>query len=151
MSPRTPPTENSERTAPFRSASSLSGPAGKAATIPPKVSHSDDAVELKNMEASRDDAKDSVPIEEDIMQLARLGEVVAVKKLFDSRKFVANYRDEEGITPLHVRHLPPHSLELASTLYSEWRPDNHASLENSGLQSTINMPCASSYWILVPM
>ncbi len=44
----------------------------------------------------------SVPLEEDIMQLARLGEIKAIQKLFDSGKFDATYKDEQGITPLHV-------------------------------------------------
>jgi len=43
-----------------------------------------------------------LPIEEDIMQLARLGEVGAIQKLFESGNFDASYRDEQGITPLHV-------------------------------------------------
>ncbi|KAF2094093.1 palmitoyltransferas-like protein akr1 [Rhizodiscina lignyota] len=42
-----------------------------------------------------------LPIEEDIMQLARLGEIGAIQKLFDSGKFDATYRDDQGITPLH--------------------------------------------------
>jgi hypothetical protein len=45
-----------------------------------------------------------LPIEDDIMQLARLGEIKAIQKLFDSGKFSATYTDEQGITPLHVRH-----------------------------------------------
>ncbi len=44
----------------------------------------------------------ALPIEEDIMQLARLGEVGAIQKLFESGNFDASYRDEQGITPLHV-------------------------------------------------
>jgi hypothetical protein len=56
-------------------------------------------VELDDMAS----AKPSLPIEEDIMQLARLGEIGAIQKLFDSGKFDANYADEQGITPLHVR------------------------------------------------
>lgn len=49
------------------------------------------------------DNKPSLPVEEDIMQLARLGEIGAIQKLFDSGKFDATYTDEQGITPLHVR------------------------------------------------
>ena len=49
------------------------------------------------------DKKPSLPVEEDIMQLARLGEIGAIQKLFDSGKFDATYTDEQGITPLHVR------------------------------------------------
>ena len=56
-------------------------------------------VELNEMPPS----KPSLPVEEDIMQLARLGEIGAIQKLFDSGKFDANSADEQGITPLHVR------------------------------------------------
>ena len=49
------------------------------------------------------DKKPSLPVEEDIMQLARLGEIGAIQKLFDTGKFDATYTDEQGITPLHVR------------------------------------------------
>ena len=48
------------------------------------------------------DNKPSLPVEEDIMQLARLGEIAAIQKLFDGGKFDATYKDEQGITPLHV-------------------------------------------------
>jgi hypothetical protein len=48
------------------------------------------------------DNKPSLPVEEDIMQLARLGEIGAIQKLFDTGKFDATYKDEQGITPLHV-------------------------------------------------
>jgi hypothetical protein len=48
------------------------------------------------------DKSPSVPVEEDIMQLARLGEIGAIQKLFDSGKFDATFKDEQGITPLHV-------------------------------------------------
>lgn len=61
-------------------------------------------VELDDMAS----AMPSLPIEEDIMQLARLGEIGAIQKLFDSKKFAATYTDEQGITPLHVRaEFPP--------------------------------------------
>jgi hypothetical protein len=48
------------------------------------------------------DKSPSMPVEEDIMQLARLGEIGAMQKLFDSGKFDATFKDEQGITPLHV-------------------------------------------------
>lgn len=58
----------------------------------------------------------SLPIEEDVMQLARLGEIGAIQKLFDTGKCDATYRDEQGITPLHVRALrPPPSSARALT------------------------------------
>lgn len=45
----------------------------------------------------------SAPLEGDIMQCARLGEIALLQKMFESGKFTARYKDEEGITPLHVR------------------------------------------------
>ncbi|XP_014553052.1 hypothetical protein COCVIDRAFT_108672 [Bipolaris victoriae FI3] len=53
--------------------------------------------ELENMA----DKKPTLPVEEDLMQLARLGEIGAIQKLFDSGKYDATYKDEQGITPLH--------------------------------------------------
>ncbi|KAF2475727.1 uncharacterized protein BDR25DRAFT_322214 [Lindgomyces ingoldianus] len=54
-------------------------------------------VELEDMA----DKKPALPIEEDIMQLSRLGELAAIQKLFESGKHDATYADEQGITPLH--------------------------------------------------
>lgn len=48
-------------------------------------------------------AEDKLPLLEDVMQLARLGEIGPIQKLFDDGKYDANFKDEEGITPLHVR------------------------------------------------
>ena len=50
-----------------------------------------------------------LPLLEDIMQLARIGDVEAVRPLLQSGKFTADYADKEGITPLHVR-TPPRLL-----------------------------------------
>jgi hypothetical protein len=45
------------------------------------------------------------PLLEDVMQLARLGEIELIQKLFENGKIGADFRDKEGITPLHVgRH-----------------------------------------------
>ena len=49
------------------------------------------------------DKQPSLPVEEDMRQLARLGEIGAIQKLFDTGKFDATFTDEQGITPLHVR------------------------------------------------
>ncbi|KAI9675367.1 MAG: palmitoyltransferase akr1 [Caeruleum heppii] len=54
-------------------------------------------VELNNIPA----ATSGPPLEEDIMQLARLGEVAAIRTLFEKGRFTAQHTDEEGITPLH--------------------------------------------------
>lgn len=76
---------------------------GKASAAPPQSTT--DGVELKNITAGiggGEAARPALPIESDIMQLARLGEIGAMQKLFDTKKFNAKYKDEEGITPLHV-------------------------------------------------
>ncbi|KAL8903212.1 MAG: hypothetical protein Q9207_004078 [Kuettlingeria erythrocarpa] len=54
-------------------------------------------MDVDSMEAS--EAK--LPLHEDIMQLARLGEVAPIRKLFDEGKYKANHTDSENITPLH--------------------------------------------------
>lgn len=70
----------------------------KASIVPPKVS----ANEMMELER-RSPSEDKLPLHEDIMQLARLGEIEPVKQLFEDGKFDAQYQDGEGITPLHVR------------------------------------------------
>ena len=70
---------------------------GKPSVASPKES-STGHVELDDVQG----AQTTVPIQEDIMQLARLGEVAAIQALFDSGKFDSSYKDEQGITPLHV-------------------------------------------------
>ena len=50
--------------------------------------------------------------EPDVMQLARVGDIPAMQKLFDAGDIDATYADNEGITPLHVRlgpHTPSHT------------------------------------------
>lgn len=71
---------------------------GKASAAAPKLSGSDDKVEMKNILSSGPDAQ----LDEDIMQLARLGNIPAIQKLFEAEKFHPTYCDAEGITPLHV-------------------------------------------------
>lgn len=83
---------------------------GKASAAPPKIT-SENAVELNKMAASEDKS----PLHEDIMQLARLGEIGPIQTLFETGKFNAKYKDQEGITPLHV------SQDLASSMGSAYR------------------------------
>jgi ankyrin repeat protein len=45
----------------------------------------------------------SLPLVEDIMQCARIGALEHIQKMLQSGKHDAKYKDEEGITPLHVR------------------------------------------------
>ena len=59
-------------------------------------------VELSNVQNGSANLP-AIALEEDIMQCARLGEVGLIQKMFDSGKFNAQYKDAEGITPLHVR------------------------------------------------
>lgn len=73
------------------------GPNGKGAVAVPKLSD-DDHVEMEEILASGTPANP----DEDIMQLARLGDVQGMEKLLDSGKFEGTYADAEGITPLHV-------------------------------------------------
>jgi len=54
----------------------------------------------------------NVPLEDDIMQLARLGDIGAIQKLFQSGKSDSTYKDDQGVTPLHV------SWVYGSRLYS---------------------------------
>jgi hypothetical protein len=70
-----------------------------AASASPDSNHAQHAHELDNMA----DKKPSLPVEADVMQLARLGEIGPIQKLFDSGACDATYTDEQGITPLHVR------------------------------------------------
>jgi hypothetical protein len=76
---------------------SPSMPNGKATAAAPKLSD-DDHVELSDILP----AGPALTPEEDIMQLARLGDIPAIERLYDSGKYDASYCDEEGITPLHV-------------------------------------------------
>lgn len=88
-----------------RNPSSTSLATGKASAAPPKLSTRENELELKDIkpdDGNSNNPKPSLPVEEDIMQLSRLGEIGAIQKLFESGKFNARYTDEEGITPLHV-------------------------------------------------
>lgn len=57
-----------------------------------------DHVELSDLDSS----PPQLPVEQDLMQLARLGELRGIQKLFDSGRYNAKSTDEQGITALHV-------------------------------------------------
>nr|POE87787.1 trichodiene oxygenase [Quercus suber] len=61
-----------------------------------------DKVELSDLDAS----PPPLPVEQDLMQLARLGELRSIQKLFDSGRFTARSTDEQGIqnTSQHFPH-----------------------------------------------
>ena len=73
-------------------------PDGKSTAAPPQVIKDGDLelADIHNTEAK-------LPLHEDVMQLARLGEIGPVQKLFQEGKIRGDFHDEEGITPLHVR------------------------------------------------
>lgn len=66
-------------------------PPSKSETATPKLNNE---VELGNMPAD--------PAQNDIMQMARVGDIAGVEKLFETGDYDATYTDDEGITPLHV-------------------------------------------------
>lgn len=121
-----PPTNTTRNTT---SSTGMPGPGPKAAAVATKLSD-DDHVELADMLPT---APEQSP-EDDIMQLARIGDVPGIEKLYDSGKFEPTYCDGEGITPLHVWCCN----SLAATLLTRY----------SGRLSTTNMPCANSSYKL---
>ena len=70
-------------------------PSSKGAAAAPKVDNSE--VELGSLQG------DAAANQNDVMHLARIGDVPAMEKLFEAGEFDATYSDDEGITPLHVR------------------------------------------------
>ncbi|KAJ9660771.1 palmitoyltransferase akr1 [Neophaeococcomyces mojaviensis] len=79
------------------SAQRLAAPPSKAATASPKVTPEE--VELSNVQNGS--TAPPVPLEEDIMQCARIGALEHIQNMVQSGKYKANYQDDEGITPLH--------------------------------------------------
>lgn len=74
----------------------------------PRLEHSSQASDeskdgLAKVELSDLDSNPprQLAVEQDLMQLARLGELRSIQKLFDSGKFTPRSTDEQGITPLH--------------------------------------------------
>ncbi len=81
---------------------------GKGSTLAPQLSVSAGNLELKNMSTS----ETAMAEDHDMMQLARVGDVETMRKLFDDGLFSPDYCDEEDITPLHVRFLGCDVVEL---------------------------------------
>jgi hypothetical protein len=61
----------------------------KSEAVPPQVN-------MAGVEANK------APLLEDVMQLARLGDIEPMRRLFEQGKSSADFKDSEGITPLHV-------------------------------------------------
>lgn len=66
-------------------------PPSKSGTATPKLNNE---MELGNLPGDA--------AQNDIMQMARIGDIAGMEKLFESADYDATYTDEEGITPLHV-------------------------------------------------
>jgi len=65
----------------------------------PKVTSEDVELEaVRNGQAP----STTVPLEEDIMQCARIGALEHLQNMIQSGKYDAKYHDDEGVTPLHV-------------------------------------------------
>ncbi|KAK7923328.1 hypothetical protein PG985_007399 [Apiospora marii] len=71
-------------------------PAAKATAATPKVNA--EGVEMGSMQQGN---ANTPPSEPQIMQLARVGDIPAMEKLFEQKDFDATFTDDEGITPLH--------------------------------------------------
>lgn len=80
-------------------------PSSKGPAVAPKLNSQE--MEMGNLPSG-----DPPPSEPDIMQIARVGDIIAMEKLFDSSDFDATYTDDEGITPLHVCAGPRVSLSV---------------------------------------
>ena len=73
----------------------------KGSAVPPiTVTSSEDHVEMRDMMAS--EAPPRIPLEDDIMKLVVLGDEKGIRDLLASGKVGADWRDEDGTTPLHV-------------------------------------------------
>ena len=80
----------------------MSVPSAQRTTAPPPKAGSkavNEDVELSNVHNVSSEL--SVPLEEDIMQCSRIGALEHIQKMIESGKYKANYKDDEGITPLH--------------------------------------------------
>ncbi|KAL8655108.1 MAG: hypothetical protein Q9210_001088 [Variospora velana] len=109
-------------------------PRGKASPASPA---SPQVTAIAQMELdNRDPSESKLPLHEDVMQLARLGEIGPIQKLFDEGKYKANHMDAENITPLHVRldsictpPFPPKDKSRQMLRLSQWAAiNNHYAL-----------------------
>lgn len=85
-------------------------PAAKGGAATPKLNSQD-------MEMGDLPGGNAAAAQPDIMQLARVGDIGAMEKLFESSEYDATYTDDEGITPLHVCNracLPSYETGIAN-------------------------------------
>jgi palmitoyltransferase ZDHHC13/17 len=75
-----------------------------SSTAPPQKSTAKPGSSTNDVELStvlNDAPVESLPLEEDVMQCARIGALEHIQKMMESKKVDPKYTDEEGITPLH--------------------------------------------------
>lgn len=101
--------DQKENTNPNINPATIMTGSAKTAAASPKLS-ADEHVEMSDLPGPSQG--------EDIMQLARVGDILGIQKLFDSGTYDAQYSDDEGITPLHV-FVPPRN-------HIEWHADPSA-------------------------
>lgn len=73
-------------------------------TPPPKGPASSPRVTSEDLELSNvqnGSAEPQMPLEDDIMQCARIGALEHIQAMFAKGKYNSKYKDDEGITPLH--------------------------------------------------
>jgi len=116
---------------PSRAPSTSPPTESKESTMANGKTAEDGSHELENV-------KPQLPIEQDLMGLARLGELRSIQKLFDTGKYNAKSADDQGITALHVR-------SHTGVLSEIWTKPVH-----SGLPSTDTTRCATSCYKPVP-
>ena len=112
-------------------------PTSKSGAATPKLNNEVEMGELQN---------ESAPV--DIMQIARVGYIAAMEKMFEKGGYDATYTDEEGITPLHVRALFYPRTSAASAKLDLGL--TKLFLNPSGRPSTTSTPCAGSLSSRVP-
>ena len=101
-------------------------PNGKASVASPKM-----AEDVSQELGVTDESEQKLPLHEDIMQLARLGEIAPIQKLLEAGKYAADYKDEERITPLHVSHPPEICMYEIGLGVHQWAAiNNHYGLCN---------------------
>lgn len=89
--------QNHNGTGPVAKGNAPIQPASKGDTAAPKLNSEVEMGTLPNDKGGQ----------LDIMQLARVGDIPAMEKLFESSEYDATYSDDEGITPLHVSWISP--------------------------------------------
>ena len=91
--------------------SSISGRSDATANGHSSLQTPSKGMENDNVELNSIRGEQTLPSPQcDLMQLARLGDIVAIQGLYDEGKFDPKYVDEEGITPLHVRCSSRHEI-----------------------------------------